>query len=419
MRLLLRLLMLAALAGPLRSSACTLFKITQGGRTMVGNNEDAWGLDPWIRFVPAREGGHGVAYVGHRDGLPQGGMNDAGLVFDGLVVPFKAMQARPGRTPVGDTFAFVEHLLRTCATVADVRTLLAGYDWTSQQRAIILFVDRAGNYLVMEGGTLLSGSDPTYVAGNFRPSQYADLDRVAIPRFQQGRAYLAAHGDTSLRSCAGMMEAMKACRRKLGEGTLYTSIYDLQRGLVHLYFYHDFTQVRTFDLEHELAQGEHTLRMADLFPPNAEYARLARFRTPFNSGLLRWGITVIALVGLVVGSCAAIALVRTVVAWRRRKGQVLPWMSLALAGGLAVMLAAMLLMDQGVYYFGLKDASLVPALPWAWVPVVLLGLTLPLVRLLVRREHRPFAPQRWLLVGGSAAFLGLVGFCAYWGILLP
>ncbi|HEX2616181.1 MAG TPA: hypothetical protein VHL57_01500, partial [Flavobacteriales bacterium] len=334
MPLLLTITLLAAAP----TQACTFFKITQGERTMVGNNEDAWGLEPWIHFVPGRDGRHGVAYVGHRDGLPQGGMNDAGLVFDGLTVPAKAMHAQTARSPVPGTFPFLERILGECASIADVQHLLGRYDWTSMSQAMIVFVDRAGNYLVMEGDTVIIGNEASYVAGNFRPSQCTDLDSVSIPRFQQGRAYLAAHGDTSLRSCVGMMEAMKACRKKFGEGTLYTSIYDLQQGLVHLCFYHDFAHLRTFDLQAELAKGDHTVMMTALFSPNAEYQRLARYHTPFNTSWMRWGLLACALYAAIMGLYALIGVFRVLRNWKTRRAQLLNTLLLGVASMIAVVL---------------------------------------------------------------------------------
>lgn len=385
---------------------------------MVGNNEDAWGLDPWIRFVPGLNGDHGVAYVGHRDGLTQGGMNDAGLVCDGLVVPAKAMEPRAGRTPVSNTFAFMDRILRECTTVREVQQLLARYDWTNLRTAMIVFVDASGQYLVMEGDTVLTGNEATYAVGNFRPSQCTDLSAVPIPRYQQGRAYLTAHGDTSLAACTATMAAMKACRKKLGEGTLYTSIYDLERGLIHLYFYHDFTHLRTFDLRAELARGPHTLWMTSLFPPNSEYERLTHFRTPFNSAVLRWTVLAVGVVMMLLGLFVAAAGIRALFSKGRRKKPLLFWAALLLTCVLAALLVAVLLTQQGIYYFGLSDAATHLPIPGlAWLPAALVLLIVGLF-ISVRRaqQHQPLP---WPLGIGATAVLLLTGLCTYWGLLVP
>ncbi len=65
---------------------CSMFKITMYGKTMVGNNEDAWRLDSKIWFETGKDGIYGSAYVGHDDLFPQGGFNEMGLVYDGFAV---------------------------------------------------------------------------------------------------------------------------------------------------------------------------------------------------------------------------------------------------------------------------------------------------------------------------------------------
>ena len=62
------------------SSACTLFKVTQGGRTMVGNNEDAWSINARIRFENGRPGEFGAVYLDHYNGSPLRRMIDQGWI---------------------------------------------------------------------------------------------------------------------------------------------------------------------------------------------------------------------------------------------------------------------------------------------------------------------------------------------------
>jgi tetratricopeptide (TPR) repeat protein len=49
-------------------------------------------------------------------------------------------------------------------------------------------------------------------------------------------------------------------------GTLYTTIYDLEKGTVSLYYFHDFTNGYTFDLTEELNIGDHSYSMHELLP---------------------------------------------------------------------------------------------------------------------------------------------------------
>ncbi|HRH39265.1 MAG TPA: hypothetical protein PK760_13025, partial [Flavobacteriales bacterium] len=88
------------------AKACTLFKVTRNGYTMVGNNEDAWSINARIRFENGKPGEYGAMYVCHFNGSPmrsmtdQGGMNEAGLMYDGLSVEPKNVPARAGLQPM-------------------------------------------------------------------------------------------------------------------------------------------------------------------------------------------------------------------------------------------------------------------------------------------------------------------------------
>ena len=70
--------------------ACSMYKVTKHGKTVIGCNEDAWRTSPRIWFERAGKNvKFGAAFTGSRfDGsngfAPQSGMNEAGLSFSRL-----------------------------------------------------------------------------------------------------------------------------------------------------------------------------------------------------------------------------------------------------------------------------------------------------------------------------------------------
>ena len=91
------------------------------------------------------------------------------------------------------------------------------------------------------------------------------------------------HGlDTSLNFCMAMSDTMHVCRNRNGDGTLLTSIWDSQKGLVNLYFYHSYDSTVQFSLSEELVKGDHMISLPTLFPENPEFERLVKYKTPFN-----------------------------------------------------------------------------------------------------------------------------------------
>lgn len=416
------LLIFLICSASLTTDACTFFKLTIHGQTMVGNNEDAWSIDPRIWFENGKEGEYGVVYLGQNNSTPQGGMNEAGLMFDGLRSPPKSFVGTYGKPPIHfDDLA--RRVLRACANVREAAALIRTFDFSELNGAYLIFVDRSGEYLVVEADTLFTGNDATYAVTNFCVSTCTDFDSVPSERYQRGRAMLATGGDTSLAFCTSVVKGMHACRKKLGEGTLYSNLFDPQRGLVHLYFYHDYTTLRTFSLKDELAKGDHSLDMIALFPPNAEFAKLVAYRTPFHSMALRVFLLFAALVALLFGAYAGISLVLSAVARLRGKRNgppVLPMFVGGVCSLIVLFLVPTLLLNQGVFYFGLADAldRILPAL--TYLPLLLCALTIPLLLWTYRdwRARVLSSFRRWSLTVQTATIVAVLVGLFYWDLVV-
>ncbi len=404
------------------SSGCTFFKVTLNGYTMVGNNEDAWSIDPRIWFENGKTGEYGAVYLGQNNSTPQGGMNEAGLMFDGLKSPPKSF-SRTEDQPSIHFEELVRRVLRSCATVREAQVLIRNFDCSQLNGAYAIFVDRSGEYLVVEADTLFTGNEATYAVTNFCVSTCTDFDSVPSERYQRGRALLAAGADTSLAFCTSIVKSMHACRKKLGEGTLYSNILDPQRGLVHLYFYHHYTTLRTFDLKDELAKGDHNVDMTTLFPPNAEFARLVAYRTPYHNSALRYFLLLAALVSLVFGAYAGFSLVLSAIGRLRGRRNEQPILPLVVGGALSLIvlfLVPTLLIIQDVFYFGLGNST-DRIHPWlAYLPMLLCVFAASFALIACRPSRSPAGPLIVRLVFGVQAFTGLIlaGWLFYWDLVL-
>jgi hypothetical protein len=266
-----------------------MFKLTKYGKTMVGNNEDAWRLDSRIWFEAGASGKWGAVYVGHSDNFPQGGMNEAGLVFDGFTVHDNLHAASPGKPQMGPQETIIRRIMQECTTVEEVRRIVNTYDNSDHPQAMWLFVDKSGKYLVVEKDTTIIGNDPTYVLANFCPSVTPAPDQLGLGRYDRGRKFLSNEYDTSLAFCIATVDTMHECRKRLGDGTTYSTIYDTREGKITLAFYHDYAHTVTFNLKEELLKGDHAMHMTKLFPANPEYERFMAYKTPFTSITMRLG----------------------------------------------------------------------------------------------------------------------------------
>jgi hypothetical protein len=93
--------------------ACSVCKVTINGRTYLGNNEDNWRIGSRVWFEDRTFGNYGAVYVGYGDNFPQGGMNEAGLAFDGLTIYPKAIIPDPLKTTKTNSNTFLEKSCKT------------------------------------------------------------------------------------------------------------------------------------------------------------------------------------------------------------------------------------------------------------------------------------------------------------------
>ena len=105
-------------------SACSMYKITKNGKTIVGNNEDWISPNSQFWFVPGENGLHGVMYVGLLDNFAQGAIKDAGLVFDGFANPYLQVKNSAGKKIIPISRA-IEHIMQNLSSVTDVKDYLS------------------------------------------------------------------------------------------------------------------------------------------------------------------------------------------------------------------------------------------------------------------------------------------------------
>ena len=257
------LLALALLAAPARP--CTAFLVTGDGQVLMGNNEDFWNPEVRVWFVPGEEGRFGRVYLGFDNLYPQGGMNVKGLAFDGFATASNPLKKQEGKEVFGGRL--LDEVMATCATVEDVIRMLGRYDLSMLERAMLMFSDKSGDSVIVEGDELVRKDGSFQVVTNFYQSRQED-DRAMCPRFGLAVGMLEASEEVSLALCR---RVLAATAQEGDAPTQYSNVFDLKRGLVYLYHFHNFEEAVVFDLERELAKGAHVLEIAGLFPETFAY----------------------------------------------------------------------------------------------------------------------------------------------------
>lgn len=412
-----RILVFIVILLPAWATACTAFLLHEGGRTFVGNNEDSWCVHGRVRFVPGEAGRLGAVYFSSWRGHPympwmdQLGMNEAGLVFDGLTVQPKDVVPSPGK-PALEFSELTNRVLEQCRDVPEAIAFLQKHDRILLHKSMLFLADAQGRYAVVQNDTILMGDEPHFSVGNWRLDGGTDHSAIPIPRLQQGRELLKAGVAPTVDGAWSVLESMRSCRKFLGNGTFFSTLFEPDSGRVHVAFYHDYDHRITFDLREELQKGAHTLDLPSLFPPNKAFQALQAYRTPFHERWLFWGLMALGgaavLWGLILGEWVLVNVVH-----RLRRLPVRRSWPLVLAGlGLVALvgLVAVLLSLEQVFYFGLGDVHpALAALPWFL-------LVMALVLFIRVRRHRG---DRWPLFPALVILLPVLFGCAYWGFFLP
>ena len=272
-------------------NSCSMYKITINGKTIVGTNFDAYYLTPNIWFENAvKQGTYGAVYSGGRiSGIngyaPQSGMNDEGLSFSRLATPTpeKNLVDMSNKKTIPNECSYLKEILHTCKTVEEVQNYISQYNHSYFLEDVFIYIDKSGKYLIVEPYTMTLGNDAKYVLSNFCPSVTTDKYVNNLARYHNGVEFLKNKIDTTLEFATSLIDTMHVCRKKVGDGTLLSSIWDLNQGLITMYFYHDYKHPIQFNLKDELNKGDHSLDIPKLFPQNAEFVKLINYKIPQNS----------------------------------------------------------------------------------------------------------------------------------------
>jgi hypothetical protein len=247
---------------------CTVFYAASGDLALAGNNEDSYGPLTRAWFIPASDGRYGRVYFGYDDLGPQGGLNDQGLFFDGLSVLPKAPVASAQKPAFpGGPLAKIDEVMARSATVDEALAFFERYSRPELEAGQLFFGDKAGNSAIVEGDAIIRKKGSYQVATNFRQSEFPDPPypceraNTADERLSQAGSY----------SVELFRQILDATHQDHSAQTVYSQVYDLKKGLIYLYLFHDFQNGVVLNLADELAKGPHMVSVASFFPKNQNF----------------------------------------------------------------------------------------------------------------------------------------------------
>jgi hypothetical protein len=222
--------------------ACTIFKVTRQGTTLVGNNEDDNNQDTKVWFLVPESGKYGRVFFGYNDAIPQGGMNDHGLFFDWVADNWSEDWKRdPNKLNYAGSVS--EKILEEAASVEEALRFYQRYNETAFLRSRAMLVDKTGASAIVgwnDGKVAITrGDGGLQVMGWGREPAQRKLGEMRV---------------LSIRSVASALSA------SIQDGeypTQYSNVYDLQRGDVYVYLFHQKLPAVKLNLKRELGKGNH------------------------------------------------------------------------------------------------------------------------------------------------------------------
>jgi hypothetical protein len=273
------------------ANACSMYKITWFGKTLVGTNFDAYYTTPTIWFENATATNkYGAGFSGGRqdadNGIaPQSGMNVEGLTFSRLAspTPINRIASSKNKKQITNPTLYLKDILHNCKNIDEVKEYINQFDHSYFLEDVFIYIDKSGKYLIVEPFTMTLGMEEKYVLSNFCPSVTTDKYANNLERYRNGVAFLKNKMDTTIAFATALCDTMHVCRKKVGDGTLLSSIWDANNGFVTMYFYHDYKHAVTINLQNELKKGDHRFAIQNLFPKNTEFEKLIQYKIPQNS----------------------------------------------------------------------------------------------------------------------------------------
>ena len=255
---------IASLSRPV--PACTAFCVSDGDTVLVGNNEDWTAASAVVWFEPAEDGKHGRVYFGFGNLIVQGGMNDRGLFFDYFAtLPLEVSPSKGKKTYEGN---LMNKVLEECATVEEALELIGRYDLQFMKTHQTMIADKTGDSAIIEGDNIIRKKGRYQVVTNFYQSRVKN-GKYPCERYRIAVDMLENCPEISLDGCRKVLAATHQEGVKYKGGvinTVYSNVYDLKKGLVHIYRFHDYLNEVVLDLAEELKKGKHSYDLRLLFP---------------------------------------------------------------------------------------------------------------------------------------------------------
>ena len=192
-------------------------------------------------------------------------MNEAGLFFDGFATADNKIKDSTDKLRFNGNIS--DYVMANCATVSEVVAVFEKHNLSFLANAMLMFGDQHGDSVIIEGDEFLRIKGDHQVVTNFYQSLTPEGE-CPCSRYKAAIEALGKGGPVSVESCR---DVLAATRQNGRAPTQYSNVYDLKKGLIYLYHFHNFQEVVCIDLKKELKRGAREIDLPSLFSKNKRF----------------------------------------------------------------------------------------------------------------------------------------------------
>ncbi len=266
------------------ATPCTTVFTAEKNARLAAVNLDCSNVFPRVWFIPATDGQFGRFCYGTDDEarIAEGGMNE-----HGLFIAVNALDADTGWTadpelPDWEDWegwyesGVPDGILAKCTTVDEAVEVFRSYNLFTLNRVKFLIADAEGASAIVEwtasGLTIVERGDADHqISSNFVTTNFADGEAPCY-RFRLAETLIESPDWTP--GVDSLRRILSGTHLEFQTPTVLSAICNLTTGEIHLYYFHDFENVRVFDLRDELQRERHGYLLADIFTPKPYVAKV-------------------------------------------------------------------------------------------------------------------------------------------------
>jgi hypothetical protein len=244
--------------------ACTIFSCSRAGEVFAAANEDD--MTPFTRiwYNPASKDRYGSISFGAPDMQTAAAMNEYGLFYDFAAANYDLSKLNLKNPYQGD---LMWEILGKCKTVKEAMVFLKKYDYAISAKALL--ADKEGNSVLITPGGIIEKT------GDFQVNSNCNMinGKLSCRRPEIANEMLADSKENNINFLKTILDKT----HQEGElNTLYSTIYDLKKGIIYVYLFHDYNTVYKIDLKSELKKGYRIENLADHFSASFAYENFSK-----------------------------------------------------------------------------------------------------------------------------------------------